>query len=180
MAELKDEQKLAVREWAEEGATLNDIQSRLKTELGVTLTYMECRLLAMELGLSLKDKTVKTPAAQAPVTAATAQKAGPDSVVDAEFDEEEGAELDGGAAAGEPMAAEGSVAFVMEADELTVPGMLVSGRVTFSDGMNGKWALDQMGRLSLKTEQTGYQPPPVDVPKFQQGLEQILVKKGMY
>jgi hypothetical protein len=46
--------------------------------------------------------------------------------------------------------------------------------------MNGKWALDQMGRLSLKTEQTGYQPPPVDVPKFQQGLEQILVKKGMY
>jgi hypothetical protein len=37
-----------------------------------------------------------------------------------------------------------------------------------------------MGRLSLKADQPGYQPPQVDVPKFQKGLEQILAKMGLY
>jgi hypothetical protein len=68
----------------------------------------------------------------------------------------------------------------MAADELIVPGALVSGSATFSDGTKTKWFLDQMGRLSLKADQPGYQPPQVDVPKFQKGLEQILAKMGLY
>lgn len=175
MAELNAEQKQKVSEWAEDGASLNDIQTRLKSELGVTLTYMECRLVVMELGLSLKDKTVK-PVVVAPVEPVASQ---PEPEPDWETEEP------GGAAfpmpeEGEVGGAEGAVPFVMEADELTVPGMLVSGTATFSDGTLGKWSLDQMGRLSLKTDKTSYQPPPADVPKFQQGLEKILIKKGLY
>lgn len=172
MAELNTEQKQKVSEWAAEGATLNDIQSRLKSELGLTLTYMDCRLLVTELGVSLKDKTVK-PVATPPVETAVSQP-------EPEWDnlpeeEEEGA----WPIQDTPAAVEGSVPFVIEADELTVPGMLVSGTTTFSDGTKGKWSLDEMGRLSLKTDKTGYQPPAADVPKFQQGLEKILVKKGL-
>jgi hypothetical protein len=172
MADLTAEQKEWVREWAESGATLNDIQSKLKTELQTTLTYMECRLLVMELGLSLKDKTVKAVVAAPVEEAVTDRAVAAEAVVDAEFDEALPEEVAADAA--------GSTLFVMEADELAVPGMLVSGTAMFSDGTQAKWSLDQMGRLNLKTDKTGYQPPAADVPKFQQGLEKILVKMGLY
>jgi hypothetical protein len=174
MVELTAEQKQKVSEWAEAGATLNELQSRLKTEFGLTMTYMEARLLAMELEVRLKDKTVKAApvaeaAALAPVTA-----------------EEEMAEaFDGPGPESFPLAEDeeevpGVATFAMAKDELVVPGALVSGTVTFSDGMQAKWFLDQTGRLSLKAGHAGYQPPQVDVPKFQQELEKILVKMGMY
>ena len=174
MVELTVEQKQKVSEWAEAGATLNELQSRLKTEFGLTMTYMEARLLAMELEVRLKDKTVKAApvaeaAALAPVTAEEEMDEafdgpGPESFPLAEDEEE----------------VPGVATFAMAKDELVVPGALVSGTVTFSDGMQAKWFLDQTGRLSLKAGHTGYQPPQVDVPKFQQELEKILVKMGMY
>lgn len=178
MAELTAEQKKAVSEWAEAGATLNDIQSRLKSEFGLTMTYMEARLLAVDLEVHLKDKTVKPKPEPEPEPEQEPELAPvtlPDSVdaSDDTFDEEvlpmEGAPP-----------AEGAVPFEMAADELIVPGALVSGSATFSDGTKTKWFLDQMGRLSLKADQPGYQPPQVDVPKFQQGLEKILTKMGLY
>jgi len=175
MAELTAEQKEQVRKWAEEGATLNDIQSKLKTELDTTMTYMECRLLVIELGLSLKDKTVKA-VAEVPVEPVTSPLS-PEGEGEAEYGDSEVDPQPMGEAA---FAAEGSTPFVMEADELTVPGMLVSGTALFSDGTRAKWSLDQMGRLSLKTDKTGYQPPAADVPIFQQTLEKILVKMGLY
>lgn len=174
MVELTVEQKQKVSEWAEAGATLNDLQSRLKAEFGLTMTYMEARLLAMELEVRLKDKTVKAApvaeaAAVAPVTAEEEmdeafEGPGPESFPLAEDEEE----------------VPGVATFAMAKDELVVPGALVSGTVTFSDGMEAKWFLDQTGRLSLKAGHAGYQPPQVDVPKFQQELEKILVKMGMY
>lgn len=171
MVELTAEQKQAVSEWAEAGATLNDIQTRLKTEFGLSMTYMEARLLAMELEVRLKDKTVKAVAVpEAPAVAA-------EEVMDAEF---EGPEPESFPLAEDEAEEPGVAVFEMAKDELIVPGALVSGTATFSDGMTAKWFLDQTGRLSLKAEQPGYQPPQADVPKFQQGLEKILVKMGMY
>jgi hypothetical protein len=174
MVELTAEQKQKVSEWAEAGATLNELQSRLKTEFGLTMTYMEARLLAMELEVRLKDKTVKA----APVAEAAA-------VAPVTGEEEMDEAFDGPAPESFPLADDeeevpGVATFAMAKDELVVPGALVSGTVTFSDGMEAKWFLDQTGRLSLKAGHTGYQPPQVDVPKFQQGLEKILVKMGMY
>lgn len=161
---------------------MNDIQTRLKAEFGISMTYMEARLLAVELEVRLRDKTVKAAPVPAPEAAMKPEEApgrSPGEVVEAEFDgepaeafdmEEEPAEAE----------AEGSVAFEMAADELIVPGALVSGTARFSDGTQAKWYLDQMGRLSLKAAQPGYQPPKADVPKFQQGLEKILIKMGLY
>ena len=50
MAELTDEQRAAVRQWVEEGASLPDVQRRLKETFGLTLTYMDVRLLTLDLG----------------------------------------------------------------------------------------------------------------------------------
>ena len=175
MADLTDEQKQAVSQWAEEGATLNDIQSRLKKDFGLTMTYMEARLLAVDLEVHLKDKTVKP---QVEPEAAAVPAASAEAM--AESDEEAFADLGEEAFSDEGVPAEGAVPFEMAADELIVPGALVSGSATFSDGTKTKWFLDQMGRLSLKADQPGYQPTQVDVPKFQQGLEKILTKMGLY
>lgn len=189
MAALTAEQKQTVSQWAEEGATLNDIQSRLKQELGVSMTYMEARLLVMELGLSLKDKNAKQADQSA---AATVAEALPDGaaggdVVEAEFEGVEAEvypledEMEEGLMKDEPAeSGRGGATFAMQADELTVPGTLVSGSAVFSDGVRAKWFLDQMGRLSLRADSPGYQPPQADVPKFQAGLEKILIKMGLY
>ena len=53
MAKLTEDQKKSVAQWAADGATLNQIQDRLRTEFSLTLTYMDTRLLVMELGLKL-------------------------------------------------------------------------------------------------------------------------------
>jgi hypothetical protein len=50
--------------------------------------------------------------------------------------------------------------------------------VTFSDGVSGKWALDQQGRLMLDTPQKGYQPNPADVQTFQRELQTQLQRQG--
>jgi hypothetical protein len=180
MADLTDEQKQAVSQWAEEGATLNDIQSRLKKDFGLTMTYMEARLLAVDLEVHLKDKTVKPKAEpEAAAVPSASAEAMAESDEEAFADPGEEAFSDEGFS-DEGVPAEGAVPFVMAADELIVPGALVSGSATFSDGTKTKWFLDQIGRLRLKADKPGYQPPQVDVPKFQKGLEQILAKMGLY
>jgi hypothetical protein len=54
----------------------------------------------------------------------------------------------------------------------------VSGKVTFSDGNQAEWYLDQAGRLGLVPQQTGYRPPAADVQQFQMALETELSKLG--
>jgi len=56
MADLSPQQRQSVEQWAAEGANLNQIQDRLRTECSITLTYMETRLLIMELGVKIQDK----------------------------------------------------------------------------------------------------------------------------
>jgi hypothetical protein len=50
-----DDQKAAISKWIEKGATLSDIQKRLKEEFQISLTYLETRLLADDLKLALKE-----------------------------------------------------------------------------------------------------------------------------
>jgi hypothetical protein len=52
---LTDDQKAAISKWIGEGATLSDIQKRLKEEFQISLTYLETRLLADDLKLALKE-----------------------------------------------------------------------------------------------------------------------------
>ncbi len=64
-------------------------------------------------------------------------------------------------------------------DELTRPGAVVSGKVTFSDGNTAAWQIDQTGQLGLIPTKTGYRPPASDVQPFQMALENELSKLGL-
>lgn len=165
MSQLSPEQLAQVEIWAADGANLNAVQDRLKTEFGITLTYLDARLLMLDVGVRIKDKPreVITPA---PTSAPTAEEP-------AELETwQEG--LDAGGDRPVP-----SLGIQMSADQIAIPGALISGKVIFSDGVQASWFLDQMGRLGLNGSPAGYQPPPADVPQFQQQLELLMQKSGL-
>jgi hypothetical protein len=70
----------------------------------------------------------------------------------------------------------GTVSVTM--DSLALPGALVSGKVTFSDGESAVWLLDQMGRFGLDPDSPGYRPSEEDKLDFQSQLRTLLQKSG--
>ena len=63
-------------------------------------------------------------------------------------------------------------------DTLTLPGALVSGKVTFSDGETAIWMLDQSGRPGLDPDTPGYRPSKEDLMEFQIQLRSLIEKSG--
>jgi hypothetical protein len=164
---LDEAQRQRVAEWIGQGLKLSEIQKRLGTELGVTMTYMEVRLLVDDLKLTPRDVEPLKPVQSPLVTgSATASGSAPG-----------GAAKPGPAGPATPPAAVGGGVSV-SVDQLTRPGALVSGKVTFSDGNRADWYLDQTGRLGLAPQQAGYRPPAQDVQQFQAALEAELAKLG--
>ncbi len=173
MAKLTEEQKAAVAQWTAGGASLNEVQDRLKQEFGLTLTYLDARLLVMELGLKLQEKKQPEP----PPAAEPAPAAGPeDGDGEGDFPEDELADAEG--AGTEPPPAPGGGNVSVSLDAITVPGTMVSGKATFSDGKTVGWYVDQMGRLGLRAPEPGYQPPPGDIAPFQRELDRVLRQQG--
>ncbi len=64
-------------------------------------------------------------------------------------------------------------------DALTLPGAMVSGKVTFSDGETAIWMLDQTGRPGLDPDTPGYRPTQEDIVEFQQQLRALIQKSGL-
>jgi len=145
--QLTDEQKNAVAQWVAEGATLADVQRRLKDECGAGLTYMDVRFLVDDLKLQLKEQPKPSEAADR--LAAAKQE-------------------------GESERHAGPVGGVtVSMDAVTRPSALASGKVTFSDGETAEWMLDQTGRLGLNPSKPGYRPSEADVVAFQQELQRV-------
>lgn len=171
---LDEDQKRAVQGWISEGRPLSDIQTLLKSELGIGLTYMEVRFLVDDVGLQLKDPEPevepdpepKTAAGSGAVPDAGDANAANGSAREKTLPAEPAGEQDGG----------GSVS--IEVSAIARPGAIVSGAVTFSDGAKAEWMLDQMGRLGLIPEVEGYQASPGDIAQFQASLQEELQKLG--
>lgn len=159
---LDDNQKTAVTAWIAQGLKLAEIQNRIFSELGLKLTYMEVRLLVDDLRLVPKDQEPSVPPDKVLAPSAPAPTAPP---------------APSSATPPVPPAGRGKVS--LSVDQLTRPGCLASGQVTFSDGQAGEWYLDQMGRLGLAPKVKGYRPSPEDVQEFQMGLEAQLSRLGM-
>src|SRR5271169_6704094 len=153
---LTEEQRQRVSAWILEGAKLSEIQNRLLSEFNLKFTYMEVRFLVDDLKLTPKDP--EPPKVVAPPTAAptklTAEK--------------------NPAPAGTLPASGVSVSV----DQIAKPGMVVSGKVTFSDGQTADWILDQTGRLGVVPKQAGYKPSAADVQDFQLALQKEVAKLG--
>jgi len=152
---LTEAQQKAVSDWIAAGAKLSEVQSRLAAEFELQLTYMEVRFLVDDLKLRLQDPEPPKPAT--PPLAADLPPPPP-------------------ATPAPPASGGGQVSVTV--DQLARPGTMVSGGVTFSDGMSAEWYLDQTGRLGLVAKQQGYKPSPGDIQQFQMALEREMAKLG--
>lgn len=197
---LTPEQKQAVSEWVAAGDNLSAIQKKLSEQFKVSMTYMDVRFLVDDLNLALKDPAPKADASD--VTKASAarpnvekpaekksllekakEKLGlsPSEADDAEAplpgEEEipEDTELD---EALPPDASPSTVSVTV--DKVTLlPGALASGTVTFSDGVSGKWIVDNYGRPGFtEISKPGYRPSAADAQAFMQELSAALQKRG--
>jgi hypothetical protein len=155
---LDEAQRKKVSEWIAEGLKLSEIQSRLVSDFGLRLTYMEVRLLVDDLKLMPKDaeppKQPEKPLAPPPAAPASPLGAKP-----------------------APQAPQ-SGGVTVTVDQIARPGAVVSGKVTFSDGMTAAWFFDQSGQLGLMAQQPGYRPSQADVQQFQMALDTELNKMG--
>lgn len=147
-----DKQKSAVVEWLGQGRSLSDIQQALKVDYDLTITYMELRFMVDDLEIPLNEDPVEDP-------------------VDASEDASE--------AVLEPEPVLDPSGVQIDVDALVLPGALVSGSVTFSDGESLKWQLAATGQLGLiPGDNPDYRPSPEDVQSFQEQLEEVLRSKG--
>jgi hypothetical protein len=162
MAQLSPEQLAHVEQWASEGANLNQVQDRLRSEFAINLTYLDARLLMLEVGVRIKDRPKEI--VKAPEPAVEESSGISPEVVDDDLH-------------GDDSMADGSVTLV--ADHITIPGAIISGKVSFSDGQKASWHMDQTGRLSLAGAPKGYQPPAADIPVFQQQLDMLMQRAGI-
>src|SRR4051812_42908039 len=124
---LDDAQRKKVAEWIAQGLKLSEIQTRIGSELGLQLTYMDVRFLVDDLKLVPKDIEPPKDATStlSPLTpAGTAAAASTDTST---------------------AASPGTLS--LNVDQIARPGTMVSGQVTFSDGKTAGWYFDQTGRL---------------------------------
>lgn len=198
---LTPEQKQAVTSWVAAGDSLSAIQKKLADQFKVSMTYMDVRFLVDDLNLALKDAAPK-------VDANDVTKTPPPSRAAAEKSAEKKGLLDRakeklGLAKGEQASAPeeedlpaedfaddedfpiddelGSAGKVsVSVDKVTLlPGALASGTVTFSDGVTGKWVVDNYGRPGFtEISKPGYRPNQADSQAFMQELSMALQKRG--
>ena len=60
------------------------------------------------------------------------------------------------------------------------PGAIASGTVKFSDGVTGKWIVDQQGRPGFtEVSRPGYRPSPADSQAFMMELNRAVQERGL-
>ena len=203
---LTNEQKQAVASWVAAGDGLSAIQKKLSEQFQVSMTYRDVRFLVDDLNLELKDAAPKIDASDVtkaqpapsarpaagvpPPKPGGAEKKGflekakeklglgeedaaaepVDEMVDEEGYEEELDEVPAG----------GTANVSVQVDKVTlIPGALASGTVTFSDGVTGKWIVDQYGRPGFtEISKQGYRPAPADAQAFMRELSVALQRRG--
>jgi len=163
---LTEQQKQAVCGWLAEGASLADVQSGLKRDFDIALTYMDVRLLVLDIGAEVKDKPEPKPVAPPPPRQEEMRDDGPY------------AEEDDGVGDGPPLPPPGDASVSLTLDAIMAPGAMVSGTVVFSDGMKARWVIDRYGRFGLEPETQGYRPSQEDLQEFQMLLRAELQRKG--
>jgi hypothetical protein len=187
---LTPEQSAIVATWIAAGDNLSAVQKKLREQFQISMTYMDVRFLVDDLNLTLKDPVPTadasdvTKAKAAPSPAAPAKKGLLDKAKEklglgktsADADSDGGDDLlEDDALPPGP----GSVS--VDVDGVTlIPGAICSGSVTFSDGVTGKWIVDQTGRPGFTSiSQPGYRPTPEDAQVFMRELDAALQKRGL-
>jgi hypothetical protein len=183
---LTEEQKKIVAGWVAAGDNLSAIQKKLNEELKISMTYMDVRFLVDDLNLELKDPAPKAstdlskPSAP-PEAARPPAKKGLLEKAKEKLGMGQGdaaPEADEDAYADAPV---GASSVLVTVDKITlIPGAIASGTVSFSDGVTGKWIVDQQGRPGFTSiSQDNYRPTPADAQAFMQELSAALQQRGV-
>ena len=184
---LTEEQLKSVAAWFAGGASLDEIQKRLVSEYGVHLTYFDLRMIVADLPQPEEEGDEEGDAGETPASQLRARRPatpndGPATPNDGPDSQDEDTPNDAEAAIPDEATPDGEAAssVTVTVDALMIPGTMASGDVTFSDGVKGKWYLDQMGRLGLGGDlPQGYRPSPADAAMFQARLMEALRAKGL-
>jgi len=72
-SQLSEDQKNAIRQWAEDGAQMAEIQKRMNDEWQLRVTYMDTRFLILDLGITLKTEVKEEPKKEEPVAGEEAE-----------------------------------------------------------------------------------------------------------
>lgn len=168
---LSEQQVSVIRDWVAQGAQMADIQKRLKEEFGLNATYMDTRFIALDLNLEFVQDEIEEEGQL------VENEVEGDNLVSEEEEPSEATipledagissvSLGGG---DDPSAPSVSVGL----DQVAIPGAMVSGTITFSDGERGRWMIDTMGRPSIDPETPNYQPTQADLEDFQVKLKHL-------
>ena len=192
---LTAEQKQQVAGWFAAGASLDEIQKRVKAEFGIHMTYLDVRLMVAELPQPAEPEPPRAPEAGAqPESPGGEPVAGEAySYGGAPADSTGGAPVPGAPRPEPPPGApkrydldapdadEGKAIpdVSVSVDTVVDPRFFASGDVTFSDGVTAKWYVSQDGRLGIDKAPEGYRPSPTDGVIFQQRLMEELRNRGM-
>jgi hypothetical protein len=180
---LTPEQKTAVSAWVAAGDNLSAVQKKLSEQFQISMTYRDVRFLVDDLDLALKDPAPKVDTSDVsktppPASKPAAEKSAPAAEDPLEADlPPDATDADADLADALP-APVGNVTVTVDKVTL-IPGALAGGTVTFSDGVTGKWIIDQQYRPGFtEISQPGYRPSPEDAQAFMQELSQQLQQRG--
>ncbi len=188
---LTPEQKQAVATWVAAGDNLSAIQKKLAEQFQIAMTYRDVRFLVDDLDLALKDPAPKVDTSDVTKAQPAAPAGRPASEKKGFLDKAKEKLGLGGAEeealppedefADEALPPEGAGGVSVEIDKVNlIPGALASGTVTFSDGVTGKWIVDNQGRPGFtQVSQPGYRPTPADAQAFMQELSRQFQSRGM-
>lgn len=193
---LTPEQKAAVASWVAAGDNLSAVQKKLADQFKIAMTYRDVRFLVDDLDLALKDPAPKVDTSDVSKTAAAKPAAArPEPAEKKGFLDKAKEKLGlGGNDEADELPPEDEFAdeamddlppaagnVTVEVDKVTlIPGALASGSVTFSDGVTGKWIVDNQGRPGFtQVSQPGYRPTPADAQAFMQELSRAFQSRGL-
>jgi hypothetical protein len=165
--DINDDQKATITEWVRQGEDLSTIQSRLKDELDITLTYVDTRFLLADLELELSDETEEEQAVTTGIEENHRENTGEENRSTAEVvagDNPPPVEQDTGS--------ESTVSVTV--DSLTRTNAAISGKVTFSDGECAAWHIDRAGQPRLDPVKEDYRPSEEDIAKLLAELQKLL------
>lgn len=160
---LSEDQVALIRQWAADGAQLADIQKRLEGDMELRLSYMETRFLVLDLGVEIRNLAQEE---------AEANQTDEEELIEEENQSTNSDELTEDDLEILPPADGGKVK--VSVDDIARPGLMASGRVTFGDGQQGMWYVDEMGRLGIDPEVEGYRPSEADILAFQRELQAVM------
>ncbi len=170
--DITDEQKAAITAWIHQGDDLSAIQSRLKDELNINLTYVDTRFLLADLGLELAEDAEEEETATPEIEDAAREPA-----TDEPGSKDAGEATDNPPVDDQSPDVSGKVS--VSVDSLTRASAVISGQVTFSDGECAAWHVDQMGQLRLDPAKEDYRPSEEDIAKFQLELQKAARKQDL-